>query len=85
MNLDRSTDSNCEHNSSNSITLSQKTPTIIEENELEMQSIPSSTSITKPNISVERLSMSKLNLISSHNEQAPKQQKSMENFAKSNR
>jgi len=56
--------------SSNPLMPSKKTPTIIEENEIETQSIPSSPSLSKHNLSVERLSMSQLDLRSSHNGQS---------------
>ncbi|CAF3639551.1 unnamed protein product [Adineta steineri] len=59
--------------SSNPIISSKKTPTIIEENEADIQSIPSSPILAKPNISVERLSMSQLDVRSSSNGQIYKQ------------
>ncbi|CAF1426007.1 unnamed protein product [Adineta ricciae] len=46
--------------SSNPILSSKKTPTIIEENEIEPPSIPSSPVLSKPNLCVERLSISQL-------------------------
>ncbi|CAF1240131.1 unnamed protein product [Adineta ricciae] len=46
--------------SSNPILSSKKTPTIIEENEIEPTSMPSSPVLSKPNLCVERLSISQL-------------------------
>jgi hypothetical protein len=57
--------------SSNSLNSSKKTPTIMEENEVETQPIPSPPLVTKPNICIERLSMSQVDLISS--QQTPKE------------
>ncbi len=58
---------------SNTLNSSKKTPTIIEENETEIQPCPSSPLISKPKISVERLSMSHLDSKSSHHEQIVKE------------
>lgn len=50
----------------------KKTPTIVEENETETQSNPSPMSLKKPNIQVERLSMSQLDLVSAARKDPPK-------------
>lgn len=50
---------------SNSLNGPKKTPTIVEENETDPQSFPSSPMNTKPKISVERLSMSQIDSKSS--------------------
>ncbi|CAF4602738.1 unnamed protein product [Rotaria sp. Silwood1] len=71
--------------SSNQVNLSKKTPTIIEENEVETQSNPSPTPITKTNIRVERLSMSQLDVISSRNDKTQKQFISKENSTANNK
>lgn len=55
--LDRSTNVISQLAASNPIIVPKKTPTIVEENENDPQSFPSSPVTTKPKISVERLSM----------------------------
>ncbi|CAF2391956.1 unnamed protein product [Rotaria sp. Silwood2] len=71
--------------SSKQVNSSKKTPTIIEENEVETQSSTSPTSIIKPNISVQRLSMSQLDLMSSRNDQTQKKSISKENLTTNNK
>jgi hypothetical protein len=63
--LDRSTNIISQLMSSNPLNSSKKTPTILEENEVETQSIPSPPLLPKPNICIERLSMTQVDFISS--------------------
>ncbi|CAF1023237.1 unnamed protein product [Rotaria sordida] len=70
---------------SNQVNSSKKPPTIIEENEVEIQSNPTPISVTKPNICVERLSMSQLDSKSSRNNQTQKQSISKENSTTNNK